>query len=343
MSYYADGGRIELPAGTENRNDALPFLRKKMAEVRDQQTLTAHPERVRMGQLFDMLLDKYKRKERRTTYDVTRKIEKKNGLRAHFGNIRAIDMTSAVISDYIRRRQSEKRKPANATVNRELAYVRHAMRLGAGQDPPLVARVPKFDLLPEDNIREGTLTHEEYRRVRDFLPAHARVALVIGYHTGSRKGEIRKILKDRIDFKEKRIELPGRTTKNKRPRYLPIYGDMAAEIEMAISAGSVSCPYLIQHDGRPVYDFEKAWKTACTAAGVPGALFHDLRRVAATNMIAAHIPEDDVMKITGHRTRSMLTRYHILAPDRLQEIGFALEAHMKEKEAEKPQKQGSVH
>src|ERR1700681_782242 len=112
---------------------------------------------------------------------------------------------------------------------------------------------------------------------------------------------------------------------------------------MAISVGSASCPYLIQHDGKPVYDFEKAWKSACTAAGIPGALFHDLRRVAATNMIAAHIPEDDVMKITGHKTRSMLTRYHILAPDRLQEIGSKLEAHMKAKEAEKPRKQGSVN
>jgi len=39
----------------------------------------------------------------------------------------------------------------------------------------------------------------------------------------------------------------------------------------------------------------------------------------------------------------MLTRYHILAPQRLQEIAAELEAHIKAKEAEKSQKQGSVN
>jgi hypothetical protein len=41
--YYVDGRRVELPTGTEDRNDALTFLRKKMAEVHDQHSLAAHP------------------------------------------------------------------------------------------------------------------------------------------------------------------------------------------------------------------------------------------------------------------------------------------------------------
>jgi len=45
-----------------------------------------------------------------------------------------------------------------------------------------------------------------------------RIALVIGYHTGARKGEIRNILLDNVDLIEGWIELPGRTTKNKKPR-----------------------------------------------------------------------------------------------------------------------------
>ncbi len=59
------------------------------------------------------------------------------------------------------------------------------------------------------------------------------------------------------------IELTGKTTKNKKARYLPIYGDMAAEIEMAISLGDPKCPLLVQREGKPVFDFEKSWKTAC--------------------------------------------------------------------------------
>jgi integrase len=335
--YYVDGRRIELSTGSADRADALVFLRKKMAAVHEQRNLSAHPERVRLGQLFDLLLENYRRKERRSTYDVERKIEKKNGLRAYFGDIRAIDLSTALIAGYIRKRQAEPSPPANSSLNRELAYVRRAMILGTEMDPPLVTRVPKFEMFEESgNIRQGTLTHEQYRAIRDSLPIYARVALVIGYHTGARKGEIRQMRRERIDFKAKRIELPGHTTKNKEPRYLPIYGDMAAEIEMALATGSPKCPWLLQNQGRTVYDFEKAWHTACELAGIPGALFHDLRRVAVTNMIEAGIPESEVMKIIGHKTRSMLVRYHIVAPQRLQEIGGTLEAHMKAKDTENP-------
>jgi hypothetical protein len=62
----------------------------------------------------------------------------------------------------------------------------------------------------------------------------------------SRKGEISKILLNKIDLKAKRIELPGRTTKGKKPRFLPIYGDMAAELSMAISLAHPNCPFLVQ-------------------------------------------------------------------------------------------------
>ncbi|MGC2745254.1 MAG: tyrosine-type recombinase/integrase [Candidatus Angelobacter sp.] len=119
---------------------------------------------------------------------------------------------------------------------------------------------------------------------------------MISYHTGARKGEIGKIRTDKIDFKSARIDLPGRTTKNKKPRYLPIYGDMKAELSMAISRADPACPFLIQHKSRRVTDWEKSWKTACAIAAVDNALFHDLRRTALTNMTEAGFSEKEAME-----------------------------------------------
>jgi integrase len=154
--------------------------------------------------------------------------------------------------------------------------MRRAMKLGTEHEPPLVLRVPSFKMLPGDNVREGILEHDKYRALRDSLPLYARIALVIAYHTGARKGEIRAIRKDKIDLAASRIYLPGRTTKNRKARYLAIYGDMAAELDIWLTRiRNSNCPFLIQHEGQPAFDFEKAWATACEVAGITGTLFHD--------------------------------------------------------------------
>jgi integrase len=117
---------------------------------------------------------------------------------------------------------------------------------------------------------------------------------------------------------------------------LPIFGDMAAEIEMAISKGSTDCPFLIQDEGRQVSKsgWKNNWNTACENAGVPSALFHDLRRTALTNMIEAGFSEKEAMEISGHKTRYVFDRSHIVSDRRLKEMASKLGAFMKAKDDE---------
>ncbi len=47
---------------------------------------------------------------------------------------------------------------------------------------------------------------------------------------------------------------------------------------------------------------------ATASVGVKGKLLYDLRRTAVRNMIQAGVDPSIAMKISGHRTRSMLDR-----------------------------------
>lgn len=327
LKYYSGGKPVEVSTGTENYEKALAQLRKKMAAVNKFGSHRNQPERVRIAHLLDLLIESYKFKKNRSLSDTEARVDKH--LRPAFGDTLASELSSGSIRAYAKKRIKE---ASDATVNKELAWLRAAMRLGLREDPPLVERVPHFQLFELDNARDGIISHETYRTVRDLLPSHARIALVIGYHTGARKGEITSILREHIDLSNRRILRPGRATKNKKPRYLPIYGDMRAELDMALSKMKNGCQYLIQDHGKRVSDFRKAWASACELAGVEGVIFHDLRRTALTNMIEAGISEREAMEISGHKTRAVFDRYHIVSARRLQQMGSKMDEHLKAKE-----------
>jgi len=51
---------------------------------------------------------------------------------------------------------------------------------------------------------------------------------------------------------------------------------------------------------------DDARRTACKAAGEPGALFHDLRRSFALDMHQLGLGETDILELAGWKTSSMV-------------------------------------
>jgi integrase len=91
-------------------------------------------------------------------------------------------------------------------------------------------------------------------------------------------------------------------------------------------ATSAVYDFVFHRRGRPVGDFDRAWTTACRAAGCPGKLFHDLRRTAAGQPRRAGVPEGVALQVTGHRTRSIFDRYSIVDDEDIREALVKVQA-----------------
>jgi integrase len=148
--------------------------------------------------------------------------------------------------------------------------------------------------------------------VRDFIEW--------GFRTGMRKGEIAKMTWDMLDRGGSPwvLHLPGSITKNKRGRALGLQGEVRAIIERRAKARRLDCPLIFHRvskgrPGQPMRDIRKVWNKALRDAKLPeGRIFHDLRRSAVRTLIRSGVDPSVAMKVSGHKTRSMLDRYNII-------------------------------
>jgi integrase len=271
------------------------------------------PDRVKVGDLLRLVLEDYDVRGVSQAYIAGLKV--KSIIAPRIGGIKALKLTTAHIQQYIRDRL-KKVKPG--TVNRELALLHRAFQLGYQQDPPLVARVPHFPKLPEAEPRKGFLKPELYHKLLVALPEELRLLFVVAYHVGLRKGALLRIKWAQVDIAASCIWMEGKRANRKpEPVAVPIYGDMAKFLEVQARESE----YLFARGSEPIRDFRESWSVACRAAGVPGLLFHDLRRTAVRNLRRAGVPESVIMKITGHRTRGVFERYNITDQSDTQEAG----------------------
>jgi integrase len=79
--------------------------------------------------------------------------------------------------------------------------------------------------------------------------------------------------------------------------------------------------------GEPICEFRKSWATACRLAGIR-RLFHDLRRSACRNMVAAGVAQVTAMQLSGHKTDSMFRRYAIVAENDMRPALRMTQSHL---------------
>ncbi len=293
---------------------------------------TAAPPRLRrlaFRAAVRAVLDDYRLNGRRSLADVAR--HARLHLEPFFRRRAMAAITTADIRRYMACRQHEGAK--NATINRELSLLKRAFTLAIADG--MLASRPYIPLLREDNVRRGFFEADEFEAVRRRLPSDLADFVSLLYATGWRwRSEAARLRWTNVAFDAGEIRLDPGTTKTGEGRVFPFTADLRALLERRRTLTRArehelgrAVPYVFtRSNGAPIGSFNKAWATACRAAGVPGRVLHDFRRTAVRNLVRAGVAERVAMQMVGWRSRQMLDRYHIVSAADLVEAARKLDA-----------------
>jgi integrase len=237
------------------------------------------------------------------------------------------------VRDFTRRRQSE--NAGAAIINRSNALLRRMLNLARREDK--LREVPYIPMLKEPEPRQGFPYPEQFAGLLAALPKNLQPIVTYMYTTGSRVGAAKKVDWEQVVFDGERVEIAPRAgqVKNRKPLLLPLPDELASGLRAT------------KNRRGPVFDstnLVKAFRKACVAvdlgkwrdeknhdAGYDGLNLHDLRRSGARNLRRAGVSEDVAVKVTGHRTRSVFTRYNIVDSGDLHDAMLSVSAFVKSK------------
>lgn len=336
-------------SGSTKQADAERLLKRRIQDHGKGRVIDPKAEeRLRTEDLFEAVVTDYKANGKRSLDTLEDRLVP---LRAAFGLDRAIDVDEARIEKYKAERLVSKARGgklvAPATVNRELAALRRAFRLGLKHRR--ISRAPDIEMLAEAAPREGFVEPNRFEGLVSHLPAYLQDFARFDYIVGWRKGALKALRWPDVDRENGRLYLRRASSKNKKPYVIVLTGELATIIERRWAARSVArldgtvflSEFVFHRDGRPIGDFRKAWATARERAGLPGLLFHDFRRSAARNLRRAGVAPDVAMKITGHETDSMWRRYSVVKEDDIEAALTATQRYVTQQAAGQPEEQKS--
>jgi hypothetical protein len=251
IKYYRNGRPVRESSGSTKESDAIQLLKIREGDIAHGLPVDPQLNRIRFDEAADDLETEYAVNRRRSADELERRI--RLHLLLFFGGRRLASITTADINTFILKRQKdvmvigERPRPARG------AKAPSASERGWG---------PAGDE-KSDERQERACSNGEWRHV---------------------------------DFEARVVRLDPRTTKNDEGRTFRFTDALERLLEAQkaeherLKAKGVICPWVFHRSnrkvkGKRITTFIKAFGAACTKAGCPGRIPHDLQRTAVHNLV----------------------------------------------------------
>jgi integrase len=272
--------------------------------------------------------------------DLARAVHLKN----EFGNSKAARITPLMVENFrikMKETNSERTgKPfSGSSINKMISLARRVYYLG--MDAGMVksnpfARRGTFKEEPKGHY----IPDQEFRKIYKQLPDYLKPVILVAYLTGMRRGEILELEWDRVNLSEGYIDLTPGDTKTEEPRR--IYFNSIKELKDVFIEADRNKKHgqklvFTKSDGSPVpkWYIQRLFKKACLKAKVYPYRLHDLRHSFNTNMTKAGVDQVVIMKLTGHKTFEMFSRYSHLDQEQGENAMEKLNGLLSKKNGEK--------
>lgn len=325
IAYYDRRARRKVREGTacKRQSEAEALLRRRLEDVGMRRPTGPQVERTTFEDLAALVVTDYLVNGKRSLLRIRQCLAH---LRDQFGRDRAVDITEDRIAAYVRARLSEGGQ--NGTINRELATLKRAFRLG--ERALRVARRPYIALLREPAPRKGFFEPGEVTALLAALPEDLRPVVEVAHITGWRvQSEILTREWKHVDFgppvwrcacgdsrngdscdacgdsKPGWLRLDPGETKNGEGRTFPLTPELRAVLvgqrerteALERQTGRIIPSVFwrrrgpgVLREGVPVALFRRSWIRACAKAGLARRVLEARGRVV--KVIPLRIPHD---------------------------------------------------
>jgi len=314
-SYLIDftykGTRVQKRACSLDADGAFAFAKKLLAKLKTEVAEGRHLNvKKEVKTTFAELAEMYKNE-----FGVKLKSWKNSGavysrhLIKHFGDM----PVQGIYVTHVKAYQDSRRKETGPhEVNRELSLLRRIFNLASAYwrnpnnpDEPLFSGVNPVKIIKggalqfdEEMPRGVYLTRGRLIMLLEHCDPSLRDYIMFAIVTGLRVSEQKDLKPKHINTKEGWLFLL--TTKNGKPRYVPLCGIARSILESGAD---------FSYDPR-----RRAWRTALKGAKIDDLHWHDLRHTTATYLEEKDVPGEKIGLIMGHKQATVTDVYKNLHP-----------------------------
>lgn len=246
-----------------------------------------------------------------------------------FGRYRLDQIGSFHVEKYIHERRKAvtyRHKPvANATINRELAVLKHMFNKAIEWKKAEGNPVRGVRYLKEPRPPDRVLSESEEELLLKASVPHLRLAILLATNAGLRRSEALMLHSRYVDLVNDVLMVER---KGGKWLHVEINPRLKAALQAHLREHGEGYLFFNPKTGKAIIDVKTAFKAAVRRSGIAHCRFHDLRHTFGTRLDARGIGIATIKDLMGHSSVEMTMRYsHPGATERRRAVASLCDGH----------------